>query len=461
MSANTVITKDTVVVGTTPRISAEQFAEILLDADSPAAPDAFAMYTTAIAQGVDPAFFLAVFREESQMATDPDSMVLKHKTFNPGNCRTSSIGTLPILPTEKGPFVVYPDWIKGTEDACHRLIDGRYPYAQAKAKTIAQIIPIWAPSSENDTQRYISNVVSFMNEWVGGASMATPQQFFIQWRGTNDNNFWAGREGESVVAICDHIMQGTEESSDGWFKNPNSQVSAHFGVAKDGRIWQWVDMANRAWANGIPESPDMSVPFIADAINRKKNPNDFTVSIEHEGNTGDVIPEAQYQATLWLHRYIMSKYPAIKPDRNHIIGHYQISAKSRPNCPGKGFPWTRLMNDLTNGGSIVLTTDSHTPLPQQPTGLINGKTIGGGFKTFYDKLAAVSPNFQLLVLGLPVTNEFDCDVDGNGKATTVQLFERGFLVYESAAPTPWDVHVGTTAQLDNVLAAAKAKSLTN
>jgi N-acetyl-anhydromuramyl-L-alanine amidase AmpD len=35
-------------------------------------------------------------------------------------------------------------------------------------------------------------------------------------------------------------MQSSIESADSWFKNVASEVSAHFGVAKDGRVYQWV-----------------------------------------------------------------------------------------------------------------------------------------------------------------------------------------------------------------------------
>jgi N-acetylmuramoyl-L-alanine amidase len=186
---------------------------------------------------------------------------------------------------------------------------------------------------------------------------AEVQEFNIVWRGSP--NDWVGRDGEDIVAICDHIMQGTEESSDGWFKNRASEVSAHFGVAKDGRIWQWVAEENAAWANGIPEIPDRSIPWLDDCLNRDQNPNRLTISIEHEGNTGEPFTEEQYQATLWLHRYLLARHPGIKADRKHIIGHYQISLISRPNCPGSAFPWQRLMDDL--GANSLTTEQEHKP----------------------------------------------------------------------------------------------------
>src|SRR4051794_33839670 len=134
----------------------------------------------------------------------------------------------------------------------------------------------------------------------------------IAWKGSP--NHWVGRDNNTVVAIVNHIMQGTMESTNGWFKNRRSDVSAHFGVAKDGRIWQWVRVPDAAWGNGIPESPDLSLDWLADGLKRKINPNNLTVSIEHEGNTGDTFTEEQFQSSLWLHKYLITTY-RIVPDR--------------------------------------------------------------------------------------------------------------------------------------------------
>ena len=182
----------------------------------------------------------------------------------------------------------------------------------------------------------------------------------IIWKGTNGNNFWVGRDGEKAVAIVDHCMskgadgtRATLANCAAWFANPKSEVSAHFGVAKDGRVWQFVDLKNTAWANGILEQPDMSLPWLAECVTRKINPNRRTISIEHEGDSFDEIPEPQYQATVALHKHLILT-AGILPDRQHIIGHSQITGRQRANCPGPGFPWQRLMNDLAGmAGSFL------------------------------------------------------------------------------------------------------------
>jgi hypothetical protein len=448
------IDRNTQVVGVSPRITAEHFAEILLDAKSPAAEDAFSMYDAVEANGIDPAFFLAIFKEESNFATDPTSMVVIHKTNNPGNCRSSSIGILPVKSTERGLFVIYPDWPTGADDATHRLTDSRFPYVQAKAKTIAQIIPIWAPAKDsNNPERYISNVVSFMNEWVGGSSMIDP---------TNKIDIVhanKGRGGASPEIIVIHVQEGNNDLPS-FFRSSGDDST--IWCKQDGTLVRMEQDTDSAWTNGFMAEPiDHTNPHIQSLYNRGvRNSNNYALTIEHQGFAAGVFTSAAIESTAKMCAYWMLKYGWTDVD-TRIVGHAAIG--EHKNCPGPNFPWAKLrarVKDLI-GGATVLTTDNHTPLPKPDANQINGHVLGGGFRAFYDKLAAVSPNFQLLVLGLPVSDEFDCAVNGDGKNYTVQLFERAGIIYEAANVSPWDVHLLTTSQLETALAAAKAKSLTN
>lgn len=175
------------------------------------------------------------------------------------------------------------------------------------------------------------------------AALPAPPELNIVWKGTD--NRWIGRGGQPVLAICDHIMQSSIESADDWFRNPASEASAHFGVARDGRIWQWVALENTAWTNGIINKPDMSVDWIARCVTQKLNPNTYTIGIEHEGMSGQPMPEKQFQTTLALHKWLIQQY-GIPLDRAHIIGHYQIDSVNRAGCPGTGFLFGRLLDSL-------------------------------------------------------------------------------------------------------------------
>src|SRR5690348_17143717 len=88
-----------------------------------------------------------------------------------------------------------------------------------------------------------------------------------------------------VLGVVLHIMEGTLDGTDGWFHNPHAQASAHFGVGKDGRMFQWVDTADKAWAQVAG------------------NPN--YISIENEGNHGDSLTDVQLsgvaEIVAWAH----------------------------------------------------------------------------------------------------------------------------------------------------------------
>ncbi|EHQ89276.1 N-acetylmuramoyl-L-alanine amidase [Desulfosporosinus youngiae] len=165
----------------------------------------------------------------------------------------------------------------------------------------------------------------------------------IKWMGSP--NFSSPR-GYKIIAIVNHIMEGTLAGTDAWFANPASKVSSHFGVGKNGEIHQYVDLKNHAWANGAVNKPDW--PLLIPGA----NPNYYTISIEHEGQSGDVMPEVQYQATLALHRWLIETM-GIPVTRDTIIGHYRIDSVNKSRCPGNGFPLDRLLKDLQGGMDVL------------------------------------------------------------------------------------------------------------
>jgi len=162
-------------------------------------------------------------------------------------------------------------------------------------------------------------------KWIGSPNYGLP-------RGTK------GRKGHKVIAIVDHIMAGSLIGTDSWFGTTRSEASAHFGIGKNGEIHQYVELADVAWHAGKVRKPDW-------ALLKDANPNYYTIGIEHEGQSGDVFTEAQYQATLWLHKRLIKQYD-IPVTNDTIIGHYRIDSVNKANCPGTGFPWARLFEDL-------------------------------------------------------------------------------------------------------------------
>lgn len=159
---------------------------------------------------------------------------------------------------------------------------------------------------------------------------------------------FSSREGRKIIAIVDHVTAGAFPGCLLWLQNPIAQASAHYIITKLGRIIQLVKEGDKAWHAGSVNKPNWS-------LYDGTNPNLYTLSIEHEGQSGEPLTEAQYQSSLFLHKELTLKY-GIPIDTDHIIGHYRIDSVDRPNCPGSGFPWDRLFKDLK--GDEVLADNS-------------------------------------------------------------------------------------------------------
>lgn len=123
-------------------------------------------------------------------------------------------------------------------------------------------------------------------------------------------------------------MAGTLDGCDSWFQNPASQVSSHYGVGLDGRLHQYVDLANGSWANGILEPGNgwggIGTPGV--------NPNYETTTIETEdrGSGATAVTAEQYQATKSACLYALEHSPGIR----FLCTHTVISPQSRPDCCG-------------------------------------------------------------------------------------------------------------------------------
>jgi N-acetyl-anhydromuramyl-L-alanine amidase AmpD len=88
-----------------------------------------------------------------------------------------------------------------------------------------------------------------------------------------------------------HIMEGTLDGTDSLFHNPASQVSAHFGVGKDGQVYQWVDTDDMAW--------------------HAMDANAYAIGIENEGHCGEVLTKLQLASNAAIFAWANNHYPAI------------------------------------------------------------------------------------------------------------------------------------------------------
>ena len=161
----------------------------------------------------------------------------------------------------------------------------------------------------------------------------------IQWHAAHPANLTKGRGGYALEFLVLHIMEGTLAGCAAWFGNPAARASTHFGVGMDGRILQFVDLADTAYAHGAVEVARDAAPRVL-RENWGVNPNQLGVGIEHEGMSGDAMTEAQFDASTRLATWLFATEllpggaSGVAVDREHVLRHGEISPRSRTRCPG-------------------------------------------------------------------------------------------------------------------------------
>lgn len=142
------------------------------------------------------------------------------------------------------------------------------------------------------------------------------------------HNYSVGRHGQKVRAVVIHIMEGTLTGTDSWFRSPASDVSAHYGIGRDGRILQWVEEENSAWHAGKVIRPTAKIVEEMGAV----NPNSYTIGIEHEGRATEEPTHEQMVASATLVDQILTRY-GLPLSADTVIPHRAIRADK--TCPGK------------------------------------------------------------------------------------------------------------------------------
>lgn len=176
-----------------------------------------------------------------------------------------------------------------------------------------------------------------------------------QWRGPVPNQGGARSAAPRVGVV--HIMEGTLSGTDAWFHNPASQVSAHFGIGKDGTVYQWVDTMAVAWHAAAA--------------------NGYSVGVEHEGNTGDVLTPAQLAADADLFAWLTPNIALTESVSAGWCGHGQLGAAggNHPDCPG-----APILAQLP--GILAAASGGPTPAPPPPPkgqGMIAATSTGRGY----------------------------------------------------------------------------------
>src|ERR1039458_5502663 len=154
-----------------------------------------------------------------------------------------------------------------------------------------------------------------------------------------------------VRLMVEHIEQGTESGTNSWFKNPAAQVSSHFGTAKTGQLYQFVDTNTIAWA--------------------EMNYNDVAISNEHEGMSGQPLAPQQIESDaelgVWLfHQHNIPLVRTTNPNGSGWIGHGELGVDggNHINCPGNPV-LAQIPEILVKAKTLI--TPPIPPLPKYPS----------------------------------------------------------------------------------------------
>lgn len=146
-----------------------------------------------------------------------------------------------------------------------------------------------------------------------------------------------------------------------WLIYPDDGPSSNFVMDLDGTTYELVPIPHGSWCNGTSVTPSSNLYYAksTNAIikNRNTNANYYTVSIEVVG-TGGAYTQAQVNALVELIKYIKSEIKRLYGkdlivDRQHIVGHYEISPITKPIC-GKGVQYDEIIAGV-NGTTLVPT----------------------------------------------------------------------------------------------------------
>lgn len=143
------------------------------------------------------------------------------------------------------------------------------------------------------------------------------------------------RRGSRPVDILLLHYTGMERAEDALqlLCDRKSEVSAHYLIDEEGRVFQLVDEHRRAWHAGVSSwkgETDINSRSIGIEI---ANPG-------HDSGYPD-FPGIQMDATITLCQDILSRH-AIPPER--VLAHSDV-APSRKADPGEKFPWARLAGE--------------------------------------------------------------------------------------------------------------------
>jgi len=203
-------------------------------------------------------------------------------------------------------------------------------------------------------------------------------------------------ERKPNFVIIHHTGGDTVDHATRTLTDPVREVSAHYLIARDGRIMQLVDERARAWHAGESK------------WGAETDINSASLGIELDNNGHEPFPDAQISALLRLLADIQERYRI--PGAN-FLGHADVAPR-RKTDPSRYFPWKRLAD-----GGFGLWCDP--PLPEPPADFDAPVALRAlGYDTA--NLAAAIGAFRLHFLA----DEAGAELGSNGRSVLYCLYQK-------------------------------------
>ncbi|MBF9251969.1 N-acetylmuramoyl-L-alanine amidase [Pontibacter sp. 172403-2] len=143
-------------------------------------------------------------------------------------------------------------------------------------------------------------------------------------------DYWVGTTNFSMrkpnYVVIHHTAQNSTEQTLKTFTTPETQVSAHYVIGRDGKVYHMLNDYLRAWHGGVGK------------WGNNTDLNSSSIGIELDNNGFEPFSDAQINSLLNVLAMLKKKYSI--PTAN-FIGHSDI-APIRKVDPNPTFPWKKL-----------------------------------------------------------------------------------------------------------------------
>ncbi|WP_034920398.1 N-acetylmuramoyl-L-alanine amidase [Gillisia sp. CAL575] len=224
--------------------------------------------------------------------------------------------------------------------------------------------------------------------------MGSSLKYAEDWVGTTNFNL-----RKPNIVIIHHTAQDSVGQTLKTFTLERTQVSAHYVIGENGKIYHMLNDLYRAWHGGTGQ------------WGSNTDLNSSSIGIELDNNGSDDFSPLQIQSLLELLKDLKEKY---KIPTANFIGHSDI-APTRKNDPNKTFPWKELAKEGFGlwydeipeekvhvlGESKTLTTE----IPQEIRTEVNDSVIVAKIKApISTPILDVTPKVALKIIGFDVSD---------------------------------------------------------